>query len=509
MKNYVINILSLIVIMISISCKTTIIEPSEPVLGNLPEKPQRLDSQISLPLEINISEIQDYINQNLPKGQIASGSGKSGNTTKYNYQVFRNKPVSFVAHGDELVFRIPIEIKARGSYTACAGFWRDGDCCSAPNPFGSGCSVTGVRQTEHGDASPTIIVELRVKLNINEEYIVKAETYLKGEVTGDTHLHIDLIGKLIRINIDIKDKLEVPLQDFIQKYSKEINNKVSEIVENYDLKEKVEDFWKSVKTPVALDDFWLSSKPQKVVFENLNTQNGKLRIGVGFVSKLEIVDKKPIVYNSPLPNLELIDSTDGKFNIYLPAYSSFSTLNNLVKKEVVGVQYKKDGVKLEIKDIEIKGVGLKNVGGILVKVEIKGRSTFTKRFKGNLYFTAIPSIDDVKKELSVSEFKLSANTNSFLINNGLPYLVDNYFYDEIKQNLKFSYKEGQMKFENLINNELKDLVIDNIVVQGKLENTNVPGIYIDEQGMEVLLIAKGQLKSKINTGRMVVTAFKD
>lgn len=483
--------------MLMSSCKTTRILPDEPVVGNLPERPERLNSQISLPMEIDIKTIQNYINENLPQGQIARGNGSSGNTTRYNYQVYRNKPASFTAKGNELIFRIPIDIKARGSYTACVGVWCDGDCCSTCNPIGNGCLTPGLRQTEHGDASPTVIVELGVKLKIQEDYSVKADTYLKGEVSGDTHLHIDLIGNLIRINIDIKDKLEDPLQDFIRDYSAEIDKKVTELVNNYDLKAEVNNFWNDVKEPVALGDFWLSIKPQKVIFENLNAQDGKLRIGVGFASKLEVVDTKPTIENNPLPNLELTQSTEGKFNIYVPASTTFNTLTLRAKEEVVGVQYEKDGVKVKIKDIDIKGVGLNNVGALLIKVNVKGRTKFTSRFKGNLYFTAIPSINDELKEVSISDFKIEANTNNFLINNGLPYLIDNYYYDELKEKLKFSYLEEHTKYTNLINNELKEIVVDNIVINGVLENLNVPGIYVDQNGMEVLLIANGKLSSTI------------
>lgn len=128
---------------------------------------------------------------------------------------------------------------------------------------------------------------------------------------------------------------------------------------------------------------------------------------------------------------------------------------------------------------------------------MSGRSKFTNRFKGDLYFTAIPSIDDNKKEVSISDFKIEANTNNFLVNNGLPYLIDNYYYEELKEKLKFSYKNEHDKYFRLINEELKEVVVDNIVINGILEKLNIPGIYIDKQGLEVLIIANGKLESSI------------
>jgi hypothetical protein len=65
-------------------CKTIKIIPDSPVTGNLPTKPERLTSEISIPFEIDINSINEYINQKLPSGQIVSGSGSSGNTNRFN-----------------------------------------------------------------------------------------------------------------------------------------------------------------------------------------------------------------------------------------------------------------------------------------------------------------------------------------------------------------------------------------------------------------------------------------
>ena len=168
-----------------------------------------------------------------------------------------------------------------------------------PNPFGSGCAVPGVTVTEHGDAAPTVDVELRIKLEMQEDYSLKANTYLKGSLSGDTHLHIDLIGNLIRINIDIKDKLEKPLQKLVNDFQQDIDHKVAELVQQYDIKSEASKYWVEIKKPVQLDSFWLDIQPQKVIFENLNASNGKLRMAIGIAAKLQVSTVKPTVSDLP------------------------------------------------------------------------------------------------------------------------------------------------------------------------------------------------------------------
>jgi hypothetical protein len=413
----------LFIIIASFGCKTVKIIPDKPISGNFSERSERLSSEITIPFEMDIKFINEYLNQKLPSGQIEGGSGSSGNTTRYSYQIYRNKPVSFSAVGNELIFKVPIDIRARGSYTACLGFWRNGDCCSTPNPFGRGCATSGIRQTENGDASPTVDIELRVKLAIQEDYTVKAETYLKGSLSGSTHLRIDLIGNLIRINIDIKDKLEKPLQKFVKDYQGEIDKRVAELVQQYDIKNEISNYWQQIGQPIRIGDFWLKATPHKIIFENLNATDNKLRLALGVASKLEVVSVKPQDYTSPVPKLSLNENTVGQFNIYLPASISFSSIKEVLKNEIVGKQYNKDGIKVKLNAVNLNGVKLTNTSLLLISANVKGKAKF-KRFKGDLYFTALPAIDTINKVVFINDFKIEPSTNSFLINNGLPFLVD-------------------------------------------------------------------------------------
>ncbi len=486
----------LVLVIFLFACNTIRLIPDKPITGNLPERPERLSSEITLPFEIDLNSISEYLNQKLPSGQIESGNGRSGNTTRYSFQVYRNKPVVFSAQGDELIFKVPIDISAKGSYTACLGFWRHGDCCSTPNPFGRGCATPGVRQTEHGDSSPTVDIELRVKLTMREDYTIKAATYLKGSVSGDTHLHIDLIGNLIRINIDIKDKLEKPLQKFILDYQKEIDKKVEEIVQHYDIKKEVTKYWTQLSQPIKLGGLWLKSEPQKIIFENLNAKDNKLRLAVGLACKLEVVLEKPHEYSSPLPNLTLSESTEGLFNIYLPTNINFNSLEEVVKKEIIGKQYIKGGIRVKLNSVDLQGVRLNNTSLLLIKANLNGRVRF-KKFKGDLYFTALPALDTLSKVVFIEDFRIEPNTNSFLVNNGLPFLIDNFYYDELKNQLKYSYQSDYTKYFELINEKLKNIEVDNLLINGNLEQMIIPGFYIDQESLDLLLIANGKLKTTL------------
>jgi hypothetical protein len=487
--------LSLIFLLLIISCRTVRI-PDKPVGGNLQEPPRMMNSQINLPIEIDLKTIESYINNKLPKGLINSGSGSEGNSTHYSYEVYRNKPLKFSVEGCELVFKVPIDLKVKGSYTTCLGFWRNGNCCSTPNPYNGGCATPGATKTLTGETSPTVDVELRLKLEMQPDYTLKVKTYLNGNISGDTKLHVNLIGDLIKIHIDIKDKLEQPLKEFIDTYQLEIDKQVADMLGQYDIKKMAAQYWDQLQDPVPLGDFWLEVYPMKVIFENPNVKNEKLRIAIGIMTQLQVVSEKPEYAKRPLPNISIGAKTYNEFNLYLPVTANYDKLEDIIKKEVLGKMYSKSGISLIINDVNIQGVQLNNTNTLLISLDVKGKAE-TKKFKGALYFTALPGIDSVNKAIFLEDFKLETSTNSFLINHGLPFLLDNFFYKEVKKSFSYSYKEDYEKYIKLINDKLTNIQMDQFVLQGYLNKIELPGFYIDKESLSLLLIAKGVLTSTI------------
>ncbi len=497
------------------SCSTTWIELDKPVTGNLPERPPRLTSEIGVPLEIDISQIEKLINRELPSGRFINQTKKESDEITYSYQVFRNRPVKFSAEGNELVFRIPIDIRAKGTYSKCLGTWYNGRCYTIKKKWldtdwtgglikSQEVRVPGVVIRENAHVSPSVDLELRVKLGVNADYSLDVKTKLNASLTGDKHLHMDLFGDLIRINIDFRKPLNKLLQSALGKIQGKVDQEVNKIVGEFNLREKVATYWNQLGHPIPIRDMWLKIEPEGVIFENLHVRSNKLRVGVGMYAKMEISGNKPISTVRPLPNLILNRPVDGSFQIYLPVTTEFKSLQEQVAQKVIGKVYKFNKAKLEILELEMEGVNMENVNAILVRAYIKGKYKF-KRFEGNIYFKAVPSLDDGIKEVSISDFRLEAKTNSFLINAGLNYLVNSTsYYEDLKNELTYSYRREYDKFLSLINHELKEVVVNQLVINGELKGISVPGLFIDPTSLEVLLIANGNIESSVDLNRVPV-----
>jgi hypothetical protein len=495
MKNPVIIIAAILSFAIT-SCKTIRLNPDRPAPGDLVHQVDLKPSEIVVPFTVNLENLTKLINENLPSGEIASGSGKDGHTKKYSYSVHRNQPVMVSAYNNEIVFQVPLKIVAHGSYTACIGYWRNGDCCSAPRPWPFRGCFPGITSTEHGDASPTVFLNLRVGLAIDSAYNVSATTYLDASIGGDTHLHIDLIGNLIRINIDIKDKLAGPLHQFVADYQDDINHKVGEMIASTDVKKQLEKYWIQLQEPVRKDFAFINFHPRDVLFQNLKVDAKALTLAIGLRGQLEISDKPHTEPVDSLPPLKLITEARPSFHVYLPVGASFSMLDSLLNRSVTGKKFKKDNDWVVIHKVTSAGIKLGEGSAILTVLDITAKAKGI-RAKGKLYFTSIPAIDTLQRVAYVQDFMLTPSTNSLLVNKGVPFLINNFYYKDIKDQMEYSYAAEVDKYLRLANEYVGNLQVGPVTIKGEVTSITTDGFIITPERLRVIIAAKGKFEGSI------------
>ena len=489
------KVIFIFLLFLATGCAQKINAPS-PQLGAFKEPPQAKESLVLIPLSVNISEIQQFVNEKLPSGRIHQESGRDGNTKRWRFEIRRDQPIGFTALNDELIFRLPIRVNAHGSYTACIGFWRRGRCCSVPG-WGGGCAVSGVTETEHGDASVDVEVLFKAKLKVNPDYTLGVTTFLDASVIGNPHLTMDLIGNLIRINISIKDEIEGPLQEQIARVKPEIDKKIAEYLAEFKIRSQLAGYWEKAKEPIAMDAYWLNISPEKVYFENLNSNGKQLFITVGAGARLQLSDDKLPISGTPLPDLSFTGNQPGMFRIDLPARLSFEKLTAILNKQFAGKIYSQGKAKVRIKELELKGIQLADsVNGLLAKVSFKGSRGFLKRIKGSLYFTAVPAFDQEMNTLFMAGFKLTPETNNLLINKGLPWLVDNFYYEDIKDKLQYDFTSDLDKYTTLLKEEMDTVKVGDLIVHGRLDNLAFEGFYINEDFIHLLVNSGGTLQTE-------------
>lgn len=483
-------------------CKAIQITPQGPDIVTTASRSEPKLSQFVLPLEVDMKPISSIIDNTFPKGVILSDFQRVGNSIEINYQLSRNKPVSLDVEGSDLKIKIPIDLKGQAKKTICFGFWHKGKCCSLliPELFGSRprCALKGVTVNEFGDIWTTIDVIMRVKLSVNPNFTFRRTGSVQAEITGSRNINGDLFGNLIRVSFRVEKLLNQSINTFINANGLVLLQEIDRVIGQFNLRKEVYSYWQESQQPIPIGDFWLAMQPKKVLFQNLYGEDGKLKFKIGLSAFLELVSNKPVPGQLPMGNMQIGNFEAGTFSIHLNNIIDLGYIEEQVSKEVVGKRFSVPKAWIKFDNIHIQGSSTPDTSMLYVKADVKGKASF-RRFKGYFYFNATPIIDDEQKRVYAENIHLEARTNSFLINQKLASLVKDFSYTEIKDQLQYTYTKEYDLLYKLIDEELKEIVLNNLRIKGKLESLSIQDLYVGDQAIEFLLKATGKLESDIIT----------
>lgn len=468
-----------------------------PQQGKLEDLPETKESTIFLLLSIKGVQLMELVESQLPHGVVHRGSGSEGNTKNYSYEVIRNKPISFKPSGNELKFNIPLTVNASGSYTACVGFWKDGDCCSTPNPFGDGCATPGVTSTENGNTTVEIMTELTLGFSMNPDYSLDVYSSFNAVLNNNPHLSFDLIGNVIRFNISIRDEIEPQLRNYSATIDQQIKDYINSELSKIDLKEEVGRLWPKFQEPISIDDgkLYLNNDPQIVYFDNLNSANNMINLSFGIASKVSISDV-PVKGSTPMGELIIDQKKQGGFNISLPINGSFETITDLLNTNYSDQVYTEGNNEFKINEIKMRGIILKNnKAGILLDLGFKVTKGIAKGTKGSLYITTVPAYNKEQKIIFLQDFKLTPNTNSALIDKGLNWMTNRKFYEEIIDSATYDFSEDYNEHFNTAKEAISEIILDGLTIHGTLDYLDFEGFHINNENLVLLFNARGELKT--------------
>jgi hypothetical protein len=229
-----------------------------------------------------------------------------------------------------------------------------------------------------------------------------------------------------------------------------------------------------------------------------------MQLAVGLRGIIDVSDRPRVAESDSLPPLTLINNARPSFQIYLPVGAQFTTIDSIVNKSVAGKKFRKGNDWVLIRDVKNRGLKLGEANAILSEVDFKARAKGV-RVKGKLFFTSIPAIDTAKQIAFVQDFNMTPATNSVIINRGVPFLIDNFFYERIKDQLRYSYGDQLTKYLAIANDYVKNIQLGTVTVEGKVEKLNTDGILILNDRLEIVVSASGFFKSSVMLNETAVT----
>lgn len=457
-------ILPLLLLFITYGC-TTVRLSQKPSPGIVSEVPKTKESVVYIPFTLDLKAIEKKVDDAVPKGPIYRDS-EGCERDEYEVEVFRNNPMIISSSNGKLIFQTTLKVKADGSH--CSGGWVDDWTCS--------CCCLGSRTDGH--ANSDVALKIEVDLKVNEDYSISADTKINGEIISGKNITIWVLG--FKISIPVED-ITGPIQDQLKPVKKQLDKEIAKQLNDIKLKEELSQAWANAHKVIPVEEFYLHIKPKNVYFQNIESQGDKIKLAAGIGLELNLSSEQKEIEKTPLPKLTLSQNRGGFFFINLPTDASFDVIAKKLSEEYGGKKFEHGNNWVKIKNIDLYGVSInENANGLLIDVEIKGKISLFKRVAGHIYFTAKPAIDTEKEVAYLDDFKMNSNTSSEIINKGVEFLINKFYYDDISKASVYSYSSDIEELEMLIKEELKNISIENYNLKLTLDKVKVNGIYITQ-----------------------------
>lgn len=452
--------LSLIVITVFLSsCKTLSVE--KPTAEYQPPVFNPEISTVSIPITLNISEIEKSVNQQF-SGLIYED--KNLDDDNLMMKISKSRNFSIKAENNQLKYTIPLKIWSK---------------------FGWKVEQFGFSVSDYYEVSGELSISFSSGMLLSPNWDINTTTR-----TVSHEWIVKPVLRVVGVNVPITTIVDVALKTCSSIINKQIDKSISESV---NLKKIAGDAWAEVQDPMLVSEenaTWLVMKPLEVLCSPMSTKNNTIQFTIGFKSYIDcIIGKTPAKsVKSALPNLSIVTKMDKTFLINYNVDVSNSFIRDMAKKELVGQKFEQGKKYILIEDIDFFGKNGKMVFVLTVSGSIKG----------TIYFTGIPFYNKENRQVEIKDSDFELNTKNVLLKSA-NWLVHGTILKKMEPYLKFPVASYIDTMKTDVNKQIESYEIEKgIILQGKVSDVDIKEIFILPDNLKLSGTVKGSANIFIN-----------
>ncbi|HBX51518.1 MAG TPA: hypothetical protein DEH02_10680 [Bacteroidales bacterium] len=440
------TIFYLIIFLVIASCK--VIKPTAPPVKIKPPVIELKPSFISLPIEIDIKNVETMVNKEL-QGLLYEDNSFADDDLKVKAWKKENFTISI--KGNELYYRIPLKL-----------------------------SIIYKKFIEFPEVSAEIAVKFKTQFVLNNDWSLGTKTNALGYEWISTP-----VIKVGSFEIPIKSLADIVLLSSKNMIAKEVDASIKSYV---NVRSYAEEAWAMLHKPIHLNkDFnlWLKMVPTELIAVPVMGLNNKVNIAVAIKSVNELLMTKEIPHytEKKFPDLKIAKSLEPGFSMNLNIGIPFTQLNEIANKELTGKTFESGMKKVEIKRINVYG----SEDSFVIDVTLDGS------VKGDVYLKGKPFYDKENNIISIKELSFDLDTKNKLIK-AANWLLHGGFVKMIENRMKIplSEKIGEIKKlaqENLSENRS----VKGLVLKSDLKNIEIDQLYITSDELRAVVFIEGKL----------------
>lgn len=284
----------------------------------------------------------------------------------------------------------------------------------------------------------------------------------------------------------IADRLVASNQEYI---SSEIDHQIKG---QFNLKEYMQDFWENIQDPILVSEeynLWMTLLPSKIQMTPFENRNDTIFSTVGIEAMSEVVMgvKPKMEKQEELPPFEMHFHIDDQFSVNIVADIPYSEAEQMVNESMVGETFASGKRAITVKKIELYGQD----DQLVINTTVEGD------FNGSMYLIGTPIYDPETSTIEITDIDFELETRNFL-HKTAAWLFKSKFKRTLAPYLKFPLQENIDLMKEQVQESLNDNeIFFGVTVNGTLDDINIEEVFLDPEGMKLIIVSKGKMKVDI------------
>ena len=423
----------------------------------------KIKSNITLPVSLPVSEINNLINQSVKGVLYEDQSYTDNNNDQFKVRVEKQGNIAIKAlSNNRLMISVPLKIWAEKGY-GTLGYY------------------------VYQDTNFNLIMNFITSLAATPDWKLNTKTTTAGFVWTQKPV------------LDY-GKVKIPIASFIESVLKEQQNKFTTVIDQqiksqFNLQPQLVMAWNQFSKPINVSqeyNTWLKISPQNTYMTPLQVFQDKIKTTVGvdlfsetFVGKMPLPTKDV----TSIPNFVVKPDLQNIFNLQTTANISFDEATKIARQQFLNKEFPLNSEKNKVKVDDIKVYGEKE--NIVIEVKTQGGVTGTAFIKGK------PAYDVQGHKIVLTQTDFNLKTKNFF-QKALTVL----FEGKIRKMIEKDYGIPLLDIENSSKKSLMESFnkeyYKGIRLQGNVIELKPTQFLISESYITVVIDTKAQLQMNIS-----------
>lgn len=413
-------------------------------------------SIVSIPLRIEIAELETLIEQQTTKLEFGAGNGED---RRMDLKVTKaDAPIEIEVFNEQIRYLIPLKLDI--AYDV--GFAK---------PKATGILALDFRSAFKIDSTWRLSTETQL---LSHQWIEEPTVNLAGfslPITSVANYAVRRAEGSLERAIDLAVDQQIALQSYVT------------------------DAWNELQKPILVSEkeqAWLLIRPVSLKMTPLNANEKQISAEVVLeaLPRLAFSAEQPSLLPQPFPPFAYTTTVEGEenFNLNLSTSISYTEAERLASASVLGETFTSGNRSVTVEDLKLFG---KN-GKLMIELAATGA------YNGSVYLSGLPEYNAKQGKLSIKSLDFTLSTKNFLTKSAA-WLLKGKLKRQLQDNLNELLNDNLSALKEQLDEELKSQELaPGIVLNGQLNDLALSRTYLTREGIEVVVKMNGNLDLNIS-----------